>query len=41
MDSKSFVCARTNCFPKVGQRNRWLTETEKGKKLDVEKNGQT
>ena len=38
MDGDSFVFHfRTYRFPKVGQRKSWLTETEKGKKLDMEK----
>ena len=38
MDGNSFVFhVRTHCFPKVGQRNSWLTE-KKGKKFDVAKN---
>ena len=37
MDGNSFVFhVRTYCFPKVGQRNIWLTE-KKGKKFDVKK----
>ena len=33
MDGNSFVFhVRTYCFPKVGQRNSWLTET-KGKEI--------
>ena len=37
MDGNSFVFhVRTHCFPKVGQRNSWLTE-KKAKKFDVEK----
>ena len=40
MDSNSFVFhVRSYFVPKVGQPNIWLTETEKGKKLDVAKNG--
>ena len=39
MDGNSFVFhVCTYCFPKVGQRNSWLTE-KKGKEFDVEKNG--
>ena len=37
MDGNSFVFhVRTYCFPKVGQRDSWLTE-KKAMKLDVEK----